>query len=246
MLREGAQRLIAEALQAEFEQFLSQFAGRRDKLGRAAVVRNGFHPQRELLTGLGSVGVRVPKARSRTGAATVFRSSLVPPYTRRTNPLDAALPRLYLRGLAIGDMREALAALVGSEAKGLVAPVVARLSSRWSHEHQVWRRRRLGKDRWVYLRGEGVYAGRRAEKERLCALVVIGINERHQKCFLAIEDGVRESKTNWVELLRDLKRRGLVAPATPAVGDQASGFRAALEEVFPGTRHRSFIRKHQI
>jgi transposase-like protein len=124
MLREGAQRLIAEALQAEFEEFLSQFAGERDAMGRAAVVRNGFHPQREVLTGLGAVGVQVPKARSRIEKAVAFRSSLVPPYVRRAKSLDAALPWLYLHGVSTGDMREALAALVGAEAKGLSAPVV--------------------------------------------------------------------------------------------------------------------------
>jgi putative transposase len=238
MLREGAQRLIGEALQVEFEEFLSRFAERHDGLGRAAVVRNGFLPQREVLTGLGPVGVQVPKARSRTEAAAVFRSSLVPPYVRRSRSLDAALPWLYLHGISTGDMREALAALVGPEAKGLSAPVVARLKSRWSQEYQAWRRQKLGKDRWVYLWADGIYSGLRAEDERLCALVVIGVNERGKKHFLAIEDGMRESKTSWADLLRDLKRRGLVVPPKLAVGDGALGFWAALEEVFPETRQQ--------
>jgi len=238
MLREGAQRLIAEALQAEFEGFLTQFASKRDGLGRSAVVRNGFHPQREVVTGLGPVRVQVPKARSRTQEAVAFRSSLVPPYVRRAKSLDAALPWLYLHGISTGDMREALAVLVGTEAKGLSASVVARLKSRWSQEYQAWRRRKLGKDRWVYLWADGVYSGLRAEDERLCALVVIGVNERGKKQFLAIEDGMRESKTSWADLLRDLKRRGLVVPPKLAVGDGALGLWAGLEEVFSDTRQQ--------
>jgi putative transposase len=238
MLREGAQRLIAEALQVEFDEYLGQFAERRDEQGRAAVVRNGYQPQRQLLTGIGPVGVRVPKVRSRTEEPAVFRSALVPPYVRRAKSIDAALPWLYLHGVSTGDMREALAALVGAEAKGLSPPVVARLKHRWSQEYKTWRRKPLGKERWVYVWADGVYSGLRAEDERLCALVLIGVNERGQKRFLAVEDGVRESKQSWLDLLRDLKERGLKLAPHLAVGDGALGFWAALAEVFPTTRQQ--------
>ena len=238
MLREGAQRLIAEALHAEFDEFLSQFSERRDDQGRLAVVRNGWQPRREVLTGLGPVGVRVPKARSRSVEPAVFRSALVPPYVRRAKTVDAALPWLYLHGVSTGDMRDALAVLVGPEAKGLSAPVVARLKQRWSQEYRTWRRKPLGKERWVYVWADGIYSGLRAEDARLCALVVIGVNERGQKRFLAIEDGVRESKQSWLELLRDLKERGMVMAPQLAVGDGALGFWAALAEIFPTTRHQ--------
>jgi len=244
MLREGAQRLIAEALRAEFDEFLSQFAERRDDQGRAAVVRNGWQPQREVLTGVGPVGVRVPKVRSRTQEAAVFRSALVPPYVRKAKAVDTALPWLYLHGVSTGDMREALTALVGPEAKGLSAPVVARLKQRWSQEYKTWRRKPLGKDRWVYVWADGIYSGLRAEDERLCALVLIGVNERGQKRFLAIEDGVRESKQSWLDLLRELKERGLKLAPNLAVGDGALGFWAALEEIFPQTRsQRCWVHK---
>ena len=238
MLREGAQRLIADALQAEFDEYLAQFAERRDDEGRLAVVRNGWQPRREVLTGLGPVGVRVPKARSRVEEPAVLAAALVPPYVRRAKAVDAALPWLYLHGVSTGDMREALAALVGPEAKGLSAPVVARLKQRWSQEYKAWRRKPLGKERWVYVWADGIYSGLRAEDERLCALVLIGANERGQKRFLAIEDGVRESKQSWLELLRDLKERGLKLAPNLAVGDGALGFWAALAEIFPTTRQQ--------
>lgn len=238
MLRDGAQRLVAQAVQAEFDEFLSRFSGERAEGGRAAVVRNGFQPEREVLTGLGPVAVRVPKARSRGEEPAVFRSLLVPPYVRRAKSVDAVLPWLYLHGVSTGNMQHALAALLGPEAAGLSASVVARLKNRWMEEYRLWRRSKLGHDRWVYLWVDGIYSGLRAEDERLCALVVIGVNERGQKKLLAIEDGVRESKQSWREVLLELKSRGLAIPPRLAIGDGALGFWAALREIYPETRQQ--------
>ena len=244
MLRDGAQRLVAQAVAAEFEEFLARFSGERVEDGRSVVVRNGFQPEREILTGLGPVGVRIPKARCRGEEPAVFRSSLVPPYVRRAKSVDAVLPWLYLHGVSTGNMREALAALLGAEAAGLSASVVARLKGVWMDEYRLWRRSKLGKDRWVYLWVDGIYSGLRAEDERLCALVVIGVNERGQKKLLAIEDGVRESKQSWREVLLALKGRGLTIPPRLAVGDGALGFWAAVREIYPETRpQRCWVHK---
>lgn len=244
MLREGAQRLVAQAVEAEFADFLARVSGERLADGRAAVVRNGFQPEREILTGLGSVSVRVPKARSRVEAPAVFRSSLVPPYVRRAQSVEAVLPWLYLHGVSTGNMQEALAALLGPEAAGLSASAVARLKGCWTEEYRLWRRSKLGKDRWVYLWVDGIYSGLRAEDQRLCALVVIGVNERGQKKLLAIEDGVRESKQSWREVLLELKGRGLTIPPRLAVGDGALGFWAAVREIYPETRpQRCWVHK---
>ena len=238
LLREGVQGLIAQAVQVELGEFLAGYAGQRDERGRATVVRNGYQPERSILTGIGPVSVCLPKVRSRGEQAAVFRSALVPPYVRRAKSVEAALPWLYLHGVSTGDMSEALAVLVGPDAAGLSAAVVSRLKGRWAEEYQAWRRAPLGKDRWVYLWADGIYSGLRAEDARLCALVVIGVNERGEKHFLAIEDGVRESKQSWRELLLDLKSRGLTMSPKLAVGDGALGFWAALEEVYPETRHQ--------
>jgi transposase-like protein len=244
LLREGAQRLLQQAVQAELEEFLARHADRRDEGERAAVVRNGHLPEREVLTGIGPVAVRVPKVRSRTRESVVFRSGLVPPYVRKAKSVEAALPWLYLRGISTGQMQEALSVLVGSEAAGLSAPVVSRLKLKWQAEHRTWSERRLDADRWVYLWVDGIYSGVRAEDQRLCALVVMGVNERGQKRFLAIEDGVRESAQSWREVLLGLKARGLSQAPQLAVGDGALGFWAALEEIFPGTRvQRCWVHK---
>jgi transposase-like protein len=244
ILRDGAQRLVAQAVQAEFDDFLARVSGERLEDGRAAVVRNGFQPEREILTGLGAVSVRIPKARSRGEEPAVFRSSLVPPYVRRAKSVEAVLPWLYLHGVSTGNMQEALAALLGPEAAGLSASAVARLKGCWMEEYRSWCRAKLGRDRWVYLWVDGIYSGLRAEDARLCALVVIGVNERGQKKLLALEDGVRESKQSWREVLLELKGRGLTIPPKLAVGDGALGFWAAVREIYPETRpQRCWVHK---
>ncbi len=237
LIRDGAQHLIAEAVQAELEELMESLSSQRTAAGRQRVVRNGHHPAREVLTGVGPVEVRVPKVRAREGEPVSFQSSLVPPYIRRSASLDAAIPWLYLRGISSGQMRPALEGLVGGQAKGLSANVVGRLKREWEHEYKSWSQRRLDDD-WVYLWADGIYSGLRGDAGKLCVLVVIGVNTRGQKHFLAIEDGVRESKQSWREVLLELKRRGLSRPAKLAVGDGALGFWSALEEVYPTTRQQ--------
>lgn len=237
LLREGARELIQQAVEAELAEFLESFKGRRREDGRAAVVRNGHQPERDIQTGIGPVTVKVPKIRSKDGHPVTFRSALVPPYVRKTRSLEAALPWLYLKGISTGEMAEALKVLVGPEAKGLSATTVARLKSQWAEEYATWRKSRLDKDRWVYIWADGIYSGLRAQDAKLCALVIIGVNERGQKRFLAIEDGVRESTQSWRDVLLGLKARGMNTPKL-AVGDGAMGFWAALEEVYGETRQQ--------
>jgi putative transposase len=235
LLREGAQRLIEQAVEAELQEYLGSVGDRRDAQGRRAVVRNGHLPGREVLTGIGPVRVQVPKVRDRSGEGAVFHSKLVPPYVRRSRSVDAALPWLYLHGVSTGDMSQALAALVGPQAAGLSAAVVSRLKAKWKAEYESWRASRVDLDRWVYLWADGIYSGLRGESDRLCVLVIIGVNERGHKRFLAIEDGVRESKHSWKDVLHQLQERGLSVAPKLAVGDGALGFWAALSEVFPTT-----------
>jgi len=237
LIRSGAREVVARALEIELGELLEEFSGHRDARDRAAVVRNGYQPQREIQTGVGPVSVQVPKVRSRNGEAVVLRSALVPPYARKTASLEAALPWLYLKGISTGEMHSALEALVGPQASGLSAATVSRLKQSWREEYEAWRERRWDKDRWVYVWADGIYSGLRGESQRLCVLVVVGVNERGEKHFLAIEDGVRESTQSWREVVLGLKNRGLRAPEL-AVGDGAMGFWAALEEIYPQARQQ--------
>lgn len=237
LLRTGARQLIQQAVEAELQDLLSTHENRRLPDGKAGVVRNGHLPEREIQTGLGPVTVQIPKVRAKTGEPVTFRSALVPPYVRKTQSLEAALPWLYLKGISSGEMSAALEVLVGPDAKGLSASTVSRLKRVWAQEYGAWCNERLDKDRWVYVWADGVYSGLRAEQAKLCALVVIGVNERGEKHFLAIEDGVRESTQSWREVLLKLKARGMNVPRL-AIGDGAMGFWAALEEVYGDTRQQ--------
>ena len=237
LLRSGARQLLQHAIETEVQVLVAAHSDRTLEDGRAGVVRNGYQPEREIQTGIGPVTVKTPKVRAKTGEPVTFRSALVPPYVRKTQSLEAALPWLYLKGVSTGEMGAALEVLVGPEAKGLSASTVSRLKRSWAQEYQAWREAPLDKDRWVYVWADGVYSGLRAEQAKLCALVVIGVNERGEKHFLAIEDGVRESTQSWREVLLKLKSRGMNVPEL-AIGDGAMGFWAALEEVYPESRQQ--------
>jgi len=237
LLRKGARELLQTAVEAELEAFLGQFADRRTPEGRAGVVRNGHHPERAVQTGIGPVTVKIPKVRSKTGAPVSFKSALVPPYVRKARTIEAALPWLYLKGISTGEMGAALKALVGPDATGFSAKTVSRLKTQWAGDYDQWCKTDLGRDDWVYIWADGIYSGLRGTDDRLCALVVIGVNARGEKHFLAIEDGVRESTQSWREVLLSLKNRGLTAPKL-AIGDGAMGFWSALEEIFPTTRQQ--------
>jgi putative transposase len=237
MLKTGAQQLIHQAVQAELAVFMEQHSNQSTDGGRASVVRNGYQPERKILTGIGSVPVKIPKVRSKEGKPVIFHSSLVPPYVRKAKSIEASLPWLYLKGISTGEMGEALKILVGNDAKGLSAGTISRLKLEWGQEYQQWEHKPLDKDQWVYIWADGIYSGLRSEDTKLCALVIIGVNERGQKHFLAIEDGVRESTQSWREVLLKLKHRGMNAPQL-AIGDGALGFWKALEEVYDITRHQ--------
>ena len=237
LLTEGARKLLAQAVESEVQELLEQYEDHRTEWGHAGVVRNGYLPERELQTGLGPIRVKIPKVRSKTGEPVSFQSVLVPPYIRKTPSLEAAVPWLYLKGVSSGEMNAALQVLIGPQAKGLSASTVSRLKQVWADEYRHWNDTSLDTDRWVYIWADGVYSGLRAEQTKLCALVIIGVNERGEKHFLAIEDGIRESTQSWREVLLKLKSRGLNPPQL-AVGDGAMGFWAALDEIYPQTRQQ--------
>jgi len=244
LLRWGARGLIEQAVETELQLLLDQYANVTDLAGRQAIVRNGYLPERDILTGLGPVTVRMPKVRDRSQSGVKFNSSVVPPYVRKAQRVEAALPWLYLRGISTGDMQEALSVLLGEEAKGLSPAVVSRLKAQWAEDYAAWNRRDLSAERYVYVWADGIYSTLRGEDDRLCLLVLIGVNEQGEKRLLALSDGYRESKASWLSVLQDLQARGLTTAPVLAVGDGALGFWAAQEEAWPETRaQRCWVHK---
>jgi len=238
LLKTGAKALIQQAVEAELHAFLGEYAKVTDLRGRQTVVRNGYLPEREIVTGVGNVTVKIPKVRDRSGGGIKFNSSLVPPYVRKAKRVAAALPWLYLRGISTGDMQQALSVLLGDDAKGLSPAVVSRLKAQWAEDYLAWNRRDLSKERTVYVWADGIYSTLRGEDDRLCLLVIIGVNEQGEKRLLALSDGYRESKASWLSVIQDLQARGMHDAPKLATGDGALGFWAAINEVWPTTRHQ--------
>lgn len=243
LLREGARRMLAVAIEAEVEAFLSRFHDEKTASGQRRVVRNGHLPERSIQTGMGPVAVSVPRVRDRAGTIR-FTSAILPPYLRRTRTLEALLPWLYLKGVSTGDFQEALTVLLGRDAPGLSASVIGRLKDTWRGEHVRWSRRDLTHRRYVYLWADGIHFGVRLEDAAQCILVVIGATADGRKELLALADGYRESEASWREVLLDLKARGLTVHPQLAIGDGALGFWKALPQVFGTTRgQRCWVHK---
>ena len=243
VLREGARRMLMQAIEAEVETFLTAHGSLVDEQGRRRLVRNGHAPERQIQTGIGPLEVRRPKVRDRGGAAggkpIRFTSAVLPAYLRRTRNIEELLPWLYLKGVSTGQFEEALAALLGTDAPGLSATTVRRLTEVWQEEHERWQGRDLSSRRYVYLWADGVYFTPRLEHERQCLLVLIGADASGRKELLAIEDGFRESAQSWKELLLRLRdENGLVFGPELATGDGALGFWQALHQVWPSTRQQ--------
>jgi len=237
LLRRGARDLIAQAVESELQVLLDEHSQRRLPDGRQAVVRNGYLPERIVQTGIGDVQVKVPKVRDRSGSGVYFNSSLLPPYLKRAKSIEELLPWLYLKGISTGDYQEALAALLGDNAKGLSANTISRLKQHWADEHRDWCQRDLSQKRYVYWWADGVYSNVRMD-DRLCLLVIIGVTEHGRKELVAVEDGYRESEASWTELLAGLRSGGLTHSPKLATGDGALGFWKALSKIYPETRHQ--------
>jgi transposase-like protein len=242
VLRSGARRLLAQAVEAEAEAFLAEMRGLRLPDGRERLVRHGHGPERLVQTGIGPVPVRRVKLRDRDAASAgeriCFTSALLPRWARRTRSLEAVLPILYLRGVSMGDFREALAALLGPQAPNLSPAAIARLRDTWQADYARWQRRDLSARHYVYLWADGIYLQARMEPQAECMLVLIGATPEGKKELLGFQVGVRESAQSWRELLVDLKARGLAIAPKLATGDGSLGFWKALEAVFPTTRHQ--------
>jgi transposase-like protein len=237
VLRNGARRLLQEAIEIEVSEYIQLFKEVKDGMNQRIVTRNGYLPERDILTGLGAINVKQPRVRDKREGAS-FLSKILPKYKRRTPSLEAVIPELYLRGISTNNFPEALAALLGENAAGLSATNVTRMKEVWEKEYQAWQTKRFDGMRYVYIWADGIYFNIRLDEDRPCMLVLIGATEDGHKEFIGFYDGVRESKQSWKDLLQNLKSRGLVIQPSLAVGDGALGFWAALEEEYPQCRQQ--------
>ena len=253
ILRDGARRLLVQAIDAEVEDWIGQHAASKNEHGHQLVVRNGHHPTRTLITGVGPVEVSQPRVLDRRIAGQDengqdvdaegrpverFRSSILPPYLRKTKAIEELIPWLYLKGVSTGGFAEALQALVGPQAAGLSATTITRLMTVWQDEYKAWNRRSLIGKQYVYVWADGIHFNIRLEEDRQCILVLMGATADGHKELIAVADGHRESEQSWFALLLDCKQRGLTIDPKLATADGALGFWAALPTVYPSTREQ--------
>jgi putative transposase len=240
LLRQGAQRLLAQAIDAEVAEWIESHRDLRDQAGHRQVVRNGRLPKRTILSGVGQIEVEQPRVLDRRpkDESEFFSSKILPPYLRKTKSLEELIPWLYLKGISTDDFSEALAALVGPSAAGLSATTITRLKSVWEEEFQEWNKRSLEGKKYVYVWADGVHFNIRLEEDRQCILVLMGATEDGHKELIAVADGYRESEQSWKALLLDAKSRGLTVDPKLATGDGALGFWKALPQVYSTTREQ--------
>jgi putative transposase len=244
IVRDGARKMLQAALEDEVSLFLEAHSSKVDESGRRNVVRNGYMPPREVITGAGSLELQQPRVRDKSSdpdSRVKFSSSILPPYLRRSKAIDELVPWLYLKGVSTGDFSDALQSITGGPVAGLSANTIVRLKETWSKDFEAWSTRDLSSKRYIYLWADGIHVNVRLEdqeNQRQCILVLMAATEAGEKELIAVMDGYRESEASWNELLVDLKNRGLTVEPQLAVGDGALGFWAAIRKVFPKTREQ--------
>jgi len=242
IVKQGAVKMLKDALEMEVKLYLDRHKEDRDEIGRSLVTRNGHGKERRITTGAGELKIQAPRVNDQRfdeeGNRCRYKSSIIPPYLRRTKNLEELFPVLYLKGISTGDFSEALESLLGKDVIGLSASNITRLKRVWEIEYEGWSRRDLSLKRYVYVWADGIYFNVRLDDERLCILVLMGATENGTKELIGVWDGYRESKESWGLGLRDLKHRGLRYAPSVAVGDGALGFWAALREEWPETKEQ--------
>jgi putative transposase len=240
ILRTGAQKMLAQMIQQEVDDWVAEHEHVQDERGRRQVVRNGCLPRRKIATGVGQVEVQQPRVRDRRSGdqAEPFTSKILPRYLRKTKSIGELIPWLYLKGVSTGDFSEALKALVGPDCPGLSATTVTRLKTVWEEEFGEWNKRSLEGKQYVYVWADGVHFNIRLEEDRQCILVLMGATADGKKELIAVADGFRESEQSWKGLLLDAKARGLVIDPKLAIGDGALGYWKAIKQVYPKTREQ--------
>lgn len=233
LVRESARKMLAAALESEVDQFIQKHQHKLDADGHRTVVRNGYMPEREIQATCGNIRVRQPRIDDRVlPDSERFTSAILPKFMRKTPTLENVIPTLYLKGISTNKFQDALTAIFGEGAKGFSPATITRLKEVWQKEYNEWAHRRLEGKEYVYVWADGVYCNARLDDQKLCLLVIIGVTVDGKKELVAVHQGVRESEESWLEVLRDLKFRGLTTAPKLAICDGALGFQNAVDKVW--------------
>ena len=241
IVRRGAKEMLQKALEIEVNLFLEKYQYLLNDKGNRQVIRNGRSRSRKIVTGAGQIEVETPRVDDRAleiHQESRFKSSIIPPYLRRTKNIDELLPVLYLKGISTGDFGEALESILGKSVIGISAQNIVRLKQVWQKEYEQWSKRELSHKEYVYWWADGVHFNVRLDNDRQCILVIIGVTVDGHKEIIAVADGFRESKESWKSVIREVKRLGIATAPKLAIGDGALGFWAAIQEEFPTTNHQ--------
>ena len=205
--REGAKKMLQIALENEVKEYIEAHKDLKDKEKKKVVVKNGYHPQREIISGLGPIRIRQPRVDDRRIHEYLdterFSSKILPRYMRRTPSIDNLIPVLYLKGISTNEFTKALSAILGEGVKGLSEANIVRLKQFWETEYTEWTRRDLSNKAYAYFWVDGIYFNVRLDDEKSCILIIMGADEDGNKELIAVQDGFRESKTAWKEMLLD-------------------------------------------
>jgi len=226
LARLGARLIIQRAVEEEFDAWLGR--ARYERRPEAAPgMRNGFR-RRRVQTGEGELGVEIPQVRE---AAEPFVLRRFPYGTRllRTDPLKAMIVGAFVRGLSMRDVESLCEqAGLGKVSKSTASRVCSELHERFL----AFGRRDLYEVKLVALFLDAIYLPVRPQGPKEGVLCAWGFTENGERALVSVCLGMRESKDDWLELGRDLARRGMRSPML-IIADGAPGLIAAAEELWP-------------
>ena len=235
--RLGAKQMIALALEAEINAYMEQHQQVKTPDGKAVMVRNGYHQERMITTSAGPIAIKVPRSRSSHDSLKPFVSALIPKYMRKSLAVEEAVPLFYLGGLSNNDFIPCFEKLFGALPPGFSSASVTRMKQIWMEEHKAWNKRDMSFSQYAYIWADGIHFNIRLDEGRLCVLVIMGATKEGTKELVAVAGGYRESAESWLEVIRDLKERGMPAPKL-SIGDGALGFWKAIRQVYPKTEEQ--------
>ena len=227
LARQGALKMLTEALEMEVTDFLERRRYERAK-AQAKGYRNGKRERQVTVLG-GTLSVPVQRV-----SGVEYQSSILSPYQRRSPGVDELFRRLYMEGLTSQDFEPALRSLLG-EGTTLSASSIQRLAVKFQRDFEAFGRRDLSKKRYAYVWADGVYLKAGLESEKAAILVLVGVNDHGIKELIGVMEGYRESYESWREIWRGVKERGLVAPLV-VVGDGIAGLWKAVADIYPTTK----------